>query len=46
VPEEDIGRIIAAAPTPQEACHQLIRAANAAGGPDNITALLIELPED
>jgi serine/threonine protein phosphatase PrpC len=26
---------------PNEACEELIRAANAAGGPDNISALLV-----
>lgn len=46
VSEEDIGRIIAAATTPQEACQRLLDAANAAGGHDNITAVLIETPPD
>lgn len=34
--------ILAAAPSPQAACDQLIAAANAAGGRDNITAVIIE----
>ena len=46
VPEKEIGRIIASAVTPQAACDQLLDAANKAGGPDNITAVLIETPLD
>jgi len=46
VPEKEIGRIIISEKTPQEACERLIDAANAAGGPDNITAVLIEMPLD
>jgi serine/threonine protein phosphatase PrpC len=46
VSEEEIGRIVASAPTPQEACDRLLEAANEAGGPDNISALLIETPSD
>lgn len=46
VPEEEIGRIIASASTPHEACQHLLEAANDAGGPDNITAVLIETPPD
>ncbi len=34
--------ILASAATPQEACDQLIAAANEAGGRDNITAIIIE----
>jgi len=34
--------IISKAPNNQVACNELVEAANAAGGPDNITALLIE----
>ena len=45
VSEEKIGGIIASAATPQEACERLLDAANAAGGPDNITAVLIEIPD-
>jgi protein phosphatase len=46
VPEKEIGRIIAATATPQEACQLLVKAANDAGGPDNITAILIETPSN
>jgi serine/threonine protein phosphatase PrpC len=44
VSEEEIKSIIAAAATPQEACERLLDAANNAGGPDNITAVLIQTP--
>ncbi len=44
VSEEEIKSIIAAAATPQEACERLLDAANSAGGPDNITAVLIQTP--
>jgi serine/threonine protein phosphatase PrpC len=46
VSEEAIGKIVAGAKTPQEACQNLIGAAQDAGGPDNITAILIEIPPD
>jgi PPM family protein phosphatase len=44
VPDRDILRIITTTPLPQEACEQLVNAANAAGGPDNITAILVHFP--
>jgi serine/threonine protein phosphatase PrpC len=34
---------IRSAPSPQAACRQLIDAANANGGPDNITAIIVQL---
>jgi serine/threonine protein phosphatase PrpC len=37
--------IISNAPNPQDACRELVRAANAAGGPDNITAVLVQFPQ-
>jgi serine/threonine protein phosphatase PrpC/pSer/pThr/pTyr-binding forkhead associated (FHA) protein len=43
VEDEVIKQIIRAAATPQAACDALIDAANAAGGPDNISAVLIEV---
>ncbi|NTV35357.1 MAG: serine/threonine-protein phosphatase [Anaerolineaceae bacterium] len=42
VPEADIFKIIKNAANPSAACHQLVEAANNAGGPDNITAILIQ----
>ncbi|OGO15748.1 MAG: hypothetical protein A2Z14_01495 [Chloroflexi bacterium RBG_16_48_8] len=44
VPEVEIQRIILSSANPQVACEKLIQAANAAGGPDNITAILIQFP--
>ncbi len=35
--------IIQSAPSPQAACRRLIDAANANGGPDNITAIIVQL---
>lgn len=45
VPEEELGKIIISASTPQLACQQMMDAANEAGGPDNITAILVRLPD-
>jgi serine/threonine protein phosphatase PrpC len=45
VGEEEILRIIAAAPSPQIASQRLVDAANTNGGPDNISAILIRLPD-
>ncbi len=41
VPDPEIERIVTEAATAQIACEQLVAAANAAGGPDNITAVLV-----
>jgi len=41
VPEAEIHRIISNAPDPSIASHKLIEAANAAGGPDNISVVLV-----
>ncbi len=46
VSDEEIKRIIWSSPHPQDACEQLVQAANAAGGPDNITAILVYFPPD
>ncbi len=43
VPEDEIRKIIYEAATIQRACQNLITAANGAGGPDNISAILIQL---
>ncbi len=44
VPEKELTRIIREAPDPQSACEQMVDAANAAGGPDNITVILVRIP--
>ncbi len=40
-----IGEIIKSADTLPKACQDLVDAANEAGGPDNITAILVRLPD-
>jgi serine/threonine protein phosphatase PrpC len=45
VPERDIYHLIATNPLPEQACIKLVEAANTAGGPDNITAILIRMPD-
>lgn len=44
VSEAEIKGIIGRALHPQQACEELVRAANAAGGPDNISAVLVKFP--
>ena len=43
VSEQDIVRSINESPTLQRACQNLITAANIAGGPDNISVVLVQL---
>lgn len=43
VSDEEMSRIVYSAPTIQRACQTLVAAANAAGGPDNISAILVQL---
>lgn len=45
VPDPDIYRIVNNNASPQTACEELIKAANDAGGPDNISAILIRFPD-
>ncbi len=42
IAESEIYRVIQTAPNPSIACHHLIEAANSAGGPDNISAVLVQ----
>lgn len=44
VPEEKLIQVIRSSETPQAACRTLIAEANAAGGPDNITVILVRIP--
>lgn len=43
VTDEKIHQIVMSASSPQEACRQLVDAANAAGGDDNISVIVIQL---
>ncbi len=43
ITEEDLVRSINEAPNLQRACQNLVNAANAAGGPDNISVILVQL---
>jgi serine/threonine protein phosphatase PrpC len=45
IPETDIFRIISTSPNLHKACLGLIEAANAAGGPDNISVILVRMPD-
>lgn len=44
VPEAEVHQIITSNINPEIACRKLVDAANAAGGPDNITCILIRFP--
>jgi PPM family protein phosphatase len=41
----DISRIILETQTPEIACQKMVNASNAAGGPDNISVILVRVPE-
>jgi serine/threonine protein phosphatase PrpC len=43
VPAEGMASIVREAPDPQTACQQLVREANARGGEDNITVILVQI---
>ena len=43
VPEDEMANIISSANSPQEASQTLLEAANLAGGPDNISVIVIEI---
>lgn len=45
ISEDKIYEIISDAPSPHRACQNLIDAANAAGGPDNITVVLVRMSD-
>ncbi len=44
VPDEQMQALVRQSPNPQAACEALVAAANNAGGPDNITAVMIQVP--
>jgi PPM family protein phosphatase len=43
IPDEELRQIVMNAPTLHRACQNMVAAANAAGGPDNISAILVQL---
>ena len=43
VPDEAIAAIVTREPDLETACHALVDAANRAGAPDNVTALLVRV---
>jgi PPM family protein phosphatase len=43
VADQDILKIISEAPSLQRACQNLVEAANAAGGPDNISVIIVQM---
>lgn len=43
VPEDKLARMIIESSSPQQACQDMVAAANEAGGPDNITAILVRM---
>lgn len=43
VSDEEMSRIVYSAPNIQRACQDMVAAANAAGGPDNISVVLVQL---
>jgi serine/threonine protein phosphatase PrpC len=45
VPQDRIFEIISDSPSPQRACQSLVDTANAAGGPDNISVILVRLSD-
>jgi len=45
VPEKELGRIIKDNPTLHQACQEMVDSANDAGGPDNISVILVRLPD-
>lgn len=46
VSDDTMLQVIAQASHPQDACDELVRAANRAGGPDNISVVLVRFPEE
>lgn len=45
ISEQELLRLVNTTSTPQDACQALTNAANSAGGPDNISVILVRLPE-
>ncbi len=45
VPEPEVFRLISSSPNLYQSCLNLVDAANAAGGPDNISVILVRMPD-
>jgi PPM family protein phosphatase len=45
IPDKDMEEAIRTFPDPQKACQYLINCANSAGGPDNISVIIVGMPE-
>jgi protein phosphatase len=45
IPEEEIRNTVNSSASPQVACEALVKLANARGGPDNISVIIIKMPE-
>jgi serine/threonine protein phosphatase PrpC len=45
VSDEAIAETVSSADSPQQACNRLVEAANTAGGPDNISVIIIQMPD-
>ncbi len=45
VSDEEIYNMIIGSPSPQKACETLVKVANERGGPDNISVILVRVPE-
>ncbi|NJL92670.1 MAG: serine/threonine-protein phosphatase [Anaerolineae bacterium] len=45
VPEEEIKNVVLGSPSPQSACESLVKMANSRGGPDNISVIIVKMPE-
>ena len=43
VSDQDMSKIIREAPSLQRACQSLVEAANVAGGPDNISVIIVQM---
>jgi serine/threonine protein phosphatase PrpC len=43
VPEKEILRAVRESPNLEQACQSMVAVANAAGGPDNISVVLVQL---
>jgi serine/threonine protein phosphatase PrpC len=44
ISDKEIEEVIRTSPNPQQACQTLINMANSAGGPDNISVIIVQMP--